>query len=84
MYLSSGLYRELSEEHSITSISLSDDGRYALVNVSSEELHLWDLDARSLVNKYQGQKQKDNVIRSTFGGFNQAFVLSGSEGMKSR
>ncbi|GAB5587157.1 hypothetical protein Unana1_02057 [Umbelopsis nana] len=70
---------ELSEEHSITSISLSDDGRYALVNVSSEELHLWDLDTRTLLNKYQGQKQKDNVIRSTFGGYNQAFVLSGSE-----
>jgi hypothetical protein len=59
---------------------LSDDGRLALVNVSSQELHLWDLDAKKLVNKYQGQKQVDNVIRSTFGGFNQAFVLSGSEG----
>ncbi|KAG2172770.1 hypothetical protein INT43_000117 [Umbelopsis isabellina] len=70
---------ELSEEHSITSISLSDDGRLALVNVSSQELHLWDLDTKKLVNKYQGQKQVDNVIRSTFGGFNQAFVLSGSE-----
>jgi WD40 repeat protein len=48
--------------------------------VSSEELHLWDLDTQTLVNKYRGQKQKDNVIRSTFGGYNQAFVVSGSEG----
>ncbi|KAI8584715.1 hypothetical protein K450DRAFT_217654 [Umbelopsis ramanniana AG] len=70
---------EFSEDHSITSVSLSDDGRYALVNVSSEELHLWDLDTQTLVNKYRGQKQKDNVIRSTFGGHNQAFVVSGSE-----
>ena len=41
---------------------------------------MWDLNTQTLVNKYRGQKQKDNVIRSTFGGHNQAFVVSGSEG----
>ncbi|ORZ03909.1 WD40-repeat-containing domain protein [Syncephalastrum racemosum] len=71
---------QIPESGTITSLYLSHDGRYALVNVQdSQELHLWDLDEQALVRKYTGQKQGSYVIRSAFGGMDEGFVLSGSE-----
>uniref|UniRef100_A0A7S0INT6 CTLH domain-containing protein n=1 Tax=Calcidiscus leptoporus TaxID=127549 RepID=A0A7S0INT6_9EUKA len=67
------------EVDSITSLSLSNDSRYLLVNVASEEIHAWDLNERHVLHKYRGQKQGRFIIRSAFGGVNDAFVVSGSE-----
>jgi WD40 repeat protein len=67
----------------ITSLSLSADSRYITVNLSSQEIHLWDLKKKVLVQHYRGHKQGRFVIRSCFGGANQAFVASGSEGQTS-
>jgi hypothetical protein len=114
----------IQETDSITSLSLSRDSKYALVNISSQvcesfyltisiralsflffvfsffllsfflrgnffirlnvflqEIHMWDLSSRCLVRKFYGQKQGKFVIRSCFGGVNDSFVVSGSEGM---
>ncbi|KAI8138505.1 WD40-repeat-containing domain protein [Fennellomyces sp. T-0311] len=71
---------KIAEHEMITSLSITRDGRYALTNVQdSQELHLWDLEEHQLVRKYSGQKQKSFVIRSTLGGDDESFVLSGSE-----
>lgn len=70
----------LEETESITSISLSQNDQFLLVNLSVSEIHLWDLNKRQIVKKYFGQKQGRFVIRSCFGGVNENFVLSGSEG----
>ncbi|KAI8971693.1 WD40-repeat-containing domain protein [Mycotypha africana] len=70
----------LEEEGTITSLTLTKNGRYALVNVQElQELHLWDLETRQIVHKYAGQKQLTFIIRSTLGGRNDSFVISGSE-----
>lgn len=69
----------IAEADSITSLSLSRDSRYLLVNVASEEIHSWDLERKQLMHKYRGQKQGHFVIRSAFGGQNESFVASGSE-----
>ena len=69
----------IAEEDSITSIFLSKDGRYLLLNLSQECIHIWDLRAKKLVHRYQGQRQGRYVIRSCLGGTNQSFVASGSE-----
>ena len=70
-----------------TSLSMSADGRSILVNLSAQEVHLYDL-ARSVdvldekappVMCYRGQKQGRYVIRSCFGGRDESFVVSGSE-----
>ncbi|RCH81038.1 hypothetical protein CU098_003417 [Rhizopus stolonifer] len=71
---------KIQEEGVITSLTLTKDGKYALVNVQDvQELHLWDLDKQQIVHKYSGQKQITYIIRSTLGGHNESFVLSGSE-----
>lgn len=55
-------------------------GRYALVNVESQGVHLWDLEDRVLVRKFQGLSQGYYTIHSCFGGVDQVFLASGSEG----
>ena len=41
----------------ITSLCLTKDGRHALVNTASQEIHLWELPSRSLIHRYIGHKQ---------------------------
>lgn len=73
---------KIQEQGIITSLTVTRDGRFALVNVQDiQELHLWDLTKLQLVHKYSGQKQLTYIIRSTLGGHNESFVLSGSEGI---
>lgn len=62
------------------SFSVDANGRLALVNVSGQGVHLWDLEDRILIRKFQGVTQGHYVIYSCFGGVNQSFVASGSEG----
>lgn len=72
----------LQEDHAIMSFTISDDGRRALLNVDSQGLHLWDINDRMLVQKYQGVTQGFYTIHSCFGGVNQDFLASGSEDNK--
>jgi len=43
-------------------------------------VHLWDVVDKCLVRKFQGLTQGYYTIHSCFGGLNQDFVASGSEG----
>ncbi|WOL07454.1 hypothetical protein Cni_G16195 [Canna indica] len=70
----------IHEEHSITSLSLSRDGQFLIVNLNSEEIHLWNFNvSSSSPDKFRGHKQGKYVIRSCFGGSNSSFIASGSE-----
>lgn len=62
------------------SFTCDASGRLALLNIAHQGVHLWDLDDRILVRKFQGVIQGFYVIHSCFGGVNQNFVASGSEG----
>ena len=64
----------------ITSLSVTKDGTYALVSLSSKQIHLLDLQRGVQLQKYTGHVQGKYVIRSCFGGLHDGFVLSGSEG----
>lgn len=73
---------KIQEDGTLTSLTITKDGKYALVNLQDiQELHLWDLDELKLVHKYTGQKQLTYIIRSTLGGQSESFILSGSEGL---
>ena len=62
------------------SFTCDESCRLALINVSSQGVHLLDLEDRILVRKFQGLTQGYYTIHSCFGGVNQMFVASGSEG----
>lgn len=72
--------RFLEEEQTITSFSVSRDDKFLLVNLINQEIHLWSIEGDlRRVAKYKGHKRTRFVIRSCFGGFEQAFIASGSE-----
>lgn len=66
-------------EGELTSVKISEDSRYALINHAPDEIHLWDLEELRLARKFTGQRQSHHVIRSCFGGIDGNFVISGSE-----
>ncbi|KAG1789467.1 WD40-repeat-containing domain protein [Suillus plorans] len=66
-------------EGELTSVKISEDSQYALINHAPDEIHLWDLKEFRLAHKFTGQQQGHHVIRSCFGGIDGNFVISGSE-----
>jgi WD40 repeat protein len=72
----------LKEENSIMSFTVDATDRLALLNVATQGVHLWDLEDRCLIRKFQGVTQGFYTIHSCFGGLNQNFIASGSEDNK--
>ncbi|KAM4040849.1 LOW QUALITY PROTEIN: WD repeat-containing protein 26 [Anomaloglossus baeobatrachus] len=73
--------KHVQEDH-LMSFTISKNGRLALLNVATQGVHLWDLQDRVLVRKYQGVTQGFYTIHSCFGGHNEDFIASGSEDHK--
>ncbi|XP_019087729.1 PREDICTED: WD repeat-containing protein 26 isoform X1 [Camelina sativa] len=80
LHLETKVERVISEEQAITSLSVSGDGKFFIVNLSSQEIHLWDLAGEwNQPLKFSGHRQSKYVIRSCFGGLDSSFIASGSE-----
>lgn len=75
-------FNVVQEDHSIISFSVDETGRLALLNIATQGVHLWDLEDKVLIRKFQGVTQGYYTIRSCFGGVNNVFVASGSEDNK--
>ncbi|KAL5581520.1 hypothetical protein UlMin_013962 [Ulmus minor] len=72
--------RLIEEDQPVTSFSLSKDNRFLLINLLNQEIHLWNIQGEiKLVTKYKGHKRSRFIIRSCFGGTEQAFIASGGE-----
>lgn len=72
----------IQEQCPIMTFSVNSADRLALLNISSQGLHLWDLQDKCLVRRFQGVTQGNYTIYSCFGGVNESFVASGSEDNK--
>lgn len=72
----------IREDQPIMSFNISKDGRLALLNIASQGVHLWDLQDKILLRKYQGVIQANYVNHGSFGGPNEEFLVSGSEDAK--
>ncbi|OBZ72373.1 Metacaspase-1 [Grifola frondosa] len=78
------LEKSIRLEGELTSVKISQDSQYALVNHTMEqglscEILLWDLNTEQIARKYTGHVQCRHIIRSCFGGIDDNFVASGSE-----
>ncbi|KAL2275045.1 hypothetical protein FJTKL_02509 [Diaporthe vaccinii] len=62
-----------------TSVSITKDSKYLLVNKQDGEARVFDIASRTFVQKYKGHSGGEYLIRSDFGGANENFVISGSE-----
>ncbi|GFP85390.1 WD repeat-containing protein 26 [Phtheirospermum japonicum] len=67
LHVATSAERVISEEHSITSLSVSGDSKFLIVSLNSQEIHLWDVTGDSMKPvTYTGHKQQKYVIRSYF------------------
>nr|GMC85840.1 WD repeat-containing protein 26-like isoform X1 [Ipomoea batatas] len=70
----------IEEDQEITSFVLSRDNKHLLVSLLNQEIHLWYISGHPrCVAKFKGHKRLRFVVRSCFGGLDQAFIASGSE-----
>lgn len=65
---------------SLTSVAISKDSRRMLVSMNQSKLRLMDVDTGDILQNFYGHRQKEFIIRSAFGGADENFVVSGSEG----
>ncbi|KAF5315776.1 hypothetical protein D9611_004875 [Ephemerocybe angulata] len=66
-------------EGELTSVKVSQNSQYALINHAPDVIYLYDIRNGRLSGKYIGQQQGRHIIRSCFGGANGTFIISGSE-----
>jgi len=66
-------------EGELTSMQITQDSQYALINHCPNEIYLWNIHTGNIARKFSGQSQSRHVIRSCFGGIDNNFIVSGSE-----
>jgi WD40 repeat protein len=65
----------------LTSVEISQDSRHMLLSMSPNKIRLMEIDTGETVQNFEGHQQSQYIIRSNFGGANENFVVSGSDGM---
>jgi hypothetical protein len=74
------LYQWPLERVKLTSVTISQDSRHMLVSMNDDKIALMEIDTGITIRDYMSHVQRQYVIRSTFGGAGEHFVVSGSEG----
>ncbi|CAK7263089.1 hypothetical protein SEPCBS119000_000305 [Sporothrix epigloea] len=79
-FLTQELEYDMELNSRAVSIAISEDSQFLLVLRQDGEIHMYNIRVRGEpVYKYTGATVGDCVIRATFGGANESFVISGSE-----
>lgn len=64
----------------LTSVNISPDSQRMLISMNPDTIKLMEIDTSEVIKTFYGHSQKEFIIRSSFGGANGNFVVSGSEG----
>lgn len=64
----------------LTSVTISKNAHHILISMNKNKIRLMELDSGREVQGFEGQVQENFIIRSSFGGADENFVVSGSEG----
>jgi len=78
-------FRELNQcqmSYTMSSISVSKDSKYVLLSSLAPEVLLLDIEELKCLRSFKGRANRISMIRSCFGGPEENFVLSGSEGIQ--
>ncbi|TGO26526.1 hypothetical protein BPAE_0057g00020 [Botrytis paeoniae] len=79
-FITRELEYELDLKVQLCSISVSDNSRHLLIHCNSGETRMLDIDTGETIRTFvSGDKGGEFIIRSSFGGANESFVVSGSE-----
>jgi WD40 repeat protein len=71
----------LGDDMKFTSVAISPDAQFVLLSMNPNKIMMLRMDTGSIVREFDGHKQAAFLIRSSFGGAQGSFVISGSEGM---
>jgi len=75
---------EMDLKVNLSSVSISQNSRYLLVNRTDGEARMLDIDTRENIRSFHsGDRGGKFVIRGAYGGANESFVITGSEGISS-
>lgn len=75
---------EMDMKSRLRSVSISQDSRSLLVNLKDGEMQILDLERQTdgpLQRFKAGDQSGDDIIRASYGGANESFVVTGSAGM---
>jgi WD40 repeat protein len=79
-FITRDLEYELDLEDKVCSISISQNGRFLLVNKVDGEARMVDLESRETIRVFRSDDKGGNyVIRASYGGANESFIIVGSE-----
>jgi hypothetical protein len=76
---------EIDLKVKLASVAISQNSKYLLINEIGGEARMFDLDSRETVRSFNtGDRQGEFIIRGTYGGATESFVVTGSKGMSAR
>ncbi|TGO34540.1 hypothetical protein BHYA_0192g00040 [Botrytis hyacinthi] len=79
-FITRELEYELDLKVQLCSITVSDNSRHLLIHCNTGETRMLDIDTGETIRTFvSGDKGGEFIIRSSFGGANESFVVSGSE-----